>query len=54
MRGADVIIVGKAITKSENPVAKATEYQHRGFTALLKKIEDDAEELLESEDHDDD
>ncbi|CAN8010023.1 unnamed protein product [Ixodes pacificus] len=37
-RGADVIIVGRGITKSEDPAAAAQEYQKAGYDAYMASV----------------
>ncbi|CAN8027735.1 unnamed protein product [Ixodes persulcatus] len=37
-RGADVIIVGRGITKSEDPAAAAQEYQRAGYDAYMASV----------------
>uniref|UniRef100_A0A147BEH8 Uridine 5'-monophosphate synthase n=1 Tax=Ixodes ricinus TaxID=34613 RepID=A0A147BEH8_IXORI len=37
-RGADVIIVGRGITKSEDPAAVAQEYQKAGYNAYMASV----------------
>ncbi|XP_053208142.1 uncharacterized protein LOC128392183 [Panonychus citri] len=37
-RGADIIIVGSGILKSEDPLAKLLQFKQRGFNSYLKKI----------------
>ena len=34
----DIIVVGRGIINSENPVETAVEYQHSAYNAYLKKI----------------
>lgn len=37
-RGADIIIVGRGILKSEDPLTKLLEFKTRGFNSYLEKI----------------
>ena len=37
-RGADVVIVGRGITRAEDPAAAASEYAQRAFGAYLERL----------------